>query len=151
MAKKERLNDIIKLINEYEIDTQEELTKRLVDLGYNVSQATVSRDINELSLIKTSGLKKKFKYSVMPIVNSDIPDSLKIMIQNSIVSVLRANNLIVVKTISGNANAIANCFDQINLKNVLGTIAGDDTLLMVSDNDLNAEAIVKSIKGIINA
>jgi len=146
MTKKQRLSEILNLIDAYEIDTQEELTDRLNTLGYNVSQATVSRDINELNLIKKSGISKKYKYAKATVSGADIPEKIISLYKHVVLSVTYANNLIVIKTLGGNAGTAGMAIDAMHFSEVLGTIAGDDTLLVVTKSNGDAETIVKSLK-----
>lgn len=146
MSKKQRHNDIIKLIEEKEIETQEMLTEALVELGYKVSQSTVSRDINELNLLKVEGENKK-SYYIKAIDTSKQVSKQKIgIIEQSIVSVEYANNLIVIKTLSGHANAVALVVDEMNFPQVLGSIAGDDAVLVVAKTVNDAEIVTKSLR-----
>ena len=147
MTKKQRLNEILKLIDEFEIDTQEELTDKLNALGYDVSQATVSRDINELNLIKKpTGVEKKYRYSQATVGGSKIPDKIISLYKHVVLSVSSANNLIVVKTLGGNAGTAGMAIDAMHFPEILGTIAGDDTLLIVTKTNGDAETIVKSLR-----
>lgn len=145
MSKKERLIAIENLITEFEIDTQEELTAKLLDLGYTVSQATVSRDINELNLIKIEGKYKKFKYAKVD-TTIDLTPQIVNLFKQVTTSVACANNLIVIKTLSGNASAAGMAFDEMHFPQVLGTVAGDDTLLVVAKTNADAEIILKSLR-----
>lgn len=148
MTKKERLNLIVKIIEENEIYTQEELTDALKKSGLDVSQATVSRDINELSLIKVVGMGKKQKYALPLSVATDIPQNLVEVFRHVTVSIVAVNNLIVIKTLSGNANSVAGIIDVLHLPEIMGTVAGDDTLLIVSKTNQDAEKIVKTLKAV---
>lgn len=146
MTKKSRLNEILRLIDSFEIDTQEELTEKLNNLGYNVSQATVSRDINELNLIKIAGAEKKYKYSKANVSNEAIPSKIISLYKHVVTSVSYANNLIVIKTLGGNAGTAGMAIDAMHFPEVLGTVAGDDTLLVVTKSNNDAETIVKSLR-----
>lgn len=148
MTKKERLSIILRLIEEKEISTQEELTAELNNKGLNVSQATVSRDINELALIKVEGVVKKVRYSAPASATEDVPQNFIDIFRHVTESIVSANNLIVIKTMSGNANSVALVIDKLHIKEVLGTVAGDDTLLIVTKNNSDAEKIVKILKKI---
>lgn len=148
MTKKERLSIILRLIEEKEISTQEELTAELNNKGLNVSQATVSRDINELALIKVEGVVKKVRYSAPASATGDVPQNFIDIFGHVTESIVSANNLIVIKTMSGNANSVALVIDKLHIKEVLGTVAGDDTLLIVTKNNSDAEKIVKILKKI---
>ncbi len=146
MNKKDRLKTILYLINEFEIDTQEELTQKLNEKGCEVSQATVSRDINELNLGKTEGISKKFKYVKLMPDNFEIPQKLVTLFKQVTSSIIQANNLIVIKTLSGNAGTAGMVIDEMKLSQVVGTIAGDDTLLIITKTDVDAEFIVKVLR-----
>lgn len=146
MNKKTRHNEIINLINNYEICTQDELTEKLISLGYNVSQSTVSRDINELNLIKTEGTKNKFKYTKANVVSGEITPQIISLFKQVTVSMTCANNLLVIKTLAGNANTAGMAVDQMHFSQILGTIAGDDTLLVVAKTNADAEYIIKSLR-----
>ena len=148
MTKKERLNAICALIKENEIATQEEMTEKLNEMGFNVSQATVSRDINELDLIKIDGLKKKSVYCKIEKVSTEIPQKIKDLFKQVVVSIVAANNLIVVKTLNGNGSSAGMAVDQMHIRQILGTIAGDDTLLIVAQNNSDAEIIVKLLRAV---
>lgn len=148
MSKKERLKKITELIETFEIDTQEDLTARLNDAGFVVSQATVSRDMCELNIIKGAGKQKKFKYVKAPTANSAISDKILSIYRQVTLSVSSANNLVVVKTLTGNANTVGMVIDSLHLPQVLGTIAGDDTLLIVAKSNSDAEIVVKSLRNI---
>ena len=139
---------IIELIGRYNIETQEELCAKLNAEGYDVTQATVSRDINELALIKVEGVVKKVRYSAPASATGDVPQNFIDIFRHVTESIVSANNLIVIKTMSGNANSVALVIDKLHIKEVLGTVAGDDTLLIVTKNNSDAEKIVKILKKI---
>lgn len=148
MSKKKRIDEILSLIEQYEIDTQEELTGKLIERGYVVSQATVSRDINELSLIKINGTIKKFKYSKPLTISTEIPERIINLFKQVLLTITIVNNLIVVKTPSGTANTGAMAIDEMRINNLLGTIAGDDTILLIAKSDKDAENIYKTLKAL---
>ncbi len=148
MKRKDRLIAIENIISEYEISTQEELTHKLNELGFDVSQATISRDINELALIKTDGVAKKSIYVMPQKINTEIPTKIKELFKNITVSIVSANNLIVVKTLNGNGSSAGMAIDQMRIPQILGTIAGDDTLLIVAKNNSDAETILKILQAI---
>lgn len=148
MTKKERLAKILEIIDEYEIDTQEELTERLNAVGCNVSQATVSRDINELDIIKGAGRQKKFKYVKIDSYKADIPKKIIDLYKHVTLSISYANNLIVIKTLSGNAGSAGMAIDEMHFPQILGTIAGDDVLLIIAKSNSDAESIVKSLRAL---
>lgn len=146
MTKKERQNILLELIGKYEIDTQEELTEKLNERNIAVTQATVSRDINELNLVKVAGKVKKYKYARVEIESDALSEKDINLFREITSSVTCANNLIVVKTLVGNANAAGMIVDKINIPQVLGSIAGDDTLLIVTKSNRDAEIMLKRLK-----
>ncbi len=148
MTKKDRLNAICDLIDNDEISTQEELTERLNALGFCVSQATVSRDINELNLLKVSGVIKKNKFARFIPRTHEIPEKILNIYKHVVVSVECANNLIVIKTLAGNGGSMGMAVDAMHFPEVLGSVAGDDTLLVITKTNEDAELIVKSLRSL---
>ncbi|MBE7061517.1 MAG: arginine repressor [Clostridiales bacterium] len=148
MTKKERLSIILNLINSEEICTQEELTERLNSLGHNVSQSTVSRDINELNLIKSQGKNKKSIYVHAGANTKTASPQIIGLLKQIIVSVDSANNLVVIKTLAGNAGSAGMAVDQMHFPQVIGTVAGDDTLLVVAKTNSDADVIVKTLRNL---
>ena len=150
MATTNRRNAIIKIIEEKEIARQEELVESLKSLGYEVTQATVSRDIKELGLIKIKGQVKKFKYSLPKTENNSInQDKVATLLKTFVVSIKRAQNLVIVKTLEGNGSACGVAIDKLNHDKIVGSIAGDDTVLVVCDNEFDAEETVDILEDII--
>lgn len=121
------IRDIIK---QQPIETQEELVQKLKNKGFKVTQATISRDIKELRLIKTLTKDGKYCYAE-PAKPTLISDRLLRMLREPIVSITSAENLIVIKTLSGAASAAAEAIDNLDLGDVVGTIAGDNTILII--------------------
>ena len=146
MTKKDRQKVVLDLMNEFEIDTQEELTAKLNERGIEVTQATISRDINELNLIKIAGKAKKYKYAQIDIKNAALSEKIVSLFREIVVSITCVNNLIVVKTLSGNAQAAGMVIDKMNIPQVLGSIAGDDTLLIVTKSNTDADIMIKKLK-----
>lgn len=128
--KTKRRTKILELIARYEIGTQDELTERLLQEGFNVTQATVSRDIRELKLTKVSTRNGKSKYIALQ--NLDVKDLYQRyvrILQDGLLSMDRADNLLVIKTVSGMAMAVGAAIDNLELRGVVGCIAGDDTVM----------------------
>ncbi len=148
MSKKLRHDAIIDLITKNDVATQEELTAELVNMGFDVSQATVSRDIKELNLIKVEGVNKKFKYVKVEVGSSDLSPQIINLFKQITTSIEFANNLIVVKTLSGNASAAGMAIDQMHFSQILGTIAGDDTVLIVTKSTADAEIVIKGLRSL---
>ena len=148
--KSKRHSKIIEIINQKAIETQEELAEELKNLGFDVTQATVSRDIKSLKLIKTQDSRGKYKYSIMKNETNDIIDKLTSILKNTVNSAEGINNMVVVKTLNGSANAAAEAIDSLGLGEIAGTIAGDNTIFILLRNNEKAEELVKSIQKMID-
>lgn len=126
--KLERHSKIIELINQYDIETQDELADLLNKCGYNVTQATVSRDIRQLKLIKQS-VDGKQKYVVLQGNLYEMNDKYIRILKDGFVSMAMAQNVLVIKTVSGMAMAVAAALDAMEWNEIVGCIAGDDTIM----------------------
>ena len=122
---------ILDIIEKQEIETQEELASALNARGIRVTQATVSRDIKELRLLKVLTPSGKYKYATGDQADNNLTDRFIRMLAESLLSVSSANNLIVVKTLSGSANVAAEALDSMHWPEVRGTLAGDNTVLLI--------------------
>ena len=120
---------IVELINQYDIDTQEELARQLKEAGFRVTQATVSRDIRELRLTKVAVDGGKQKYVVMNTQSSELDEKYLRILRDGFVSMDMAQNILVIRTVSGMAMAVAAAMDALNWKEIAGCIAGDDTIM----------------------
>ncbi len=129
--KKERQDKLLDLIAHYEINTQDELIARLREQGFHVTQATVSRDIRELKIAKMTAGKGAYRY-VLPRQDDGGGMTFSKALIESIVSVEAAQNLVVLKTYPGLASAVAAGIDRMNQQQILGCVAGDDTILVVT-------------------
>ncbi|MCI8576844.1 MAG: arginine repressor [Lachnospiraceae bacterium] len=126
--KLERHSKIVELIGKYEIETQEELADRLKKAGFRVTQATVSRDIRELKLTKVQGEHGKQRYIVMQNQETFSDKYIRIL-RDGYASMDMAQNILVIKTVSGMAMAVAAALDAIHFHEIVGCIAGDDTIM----------------------
>ena len=126
--KLERHSKIVELIGKYEIETQEELAEHLKEEGYQVTQATISRDIRELMLKKASGENGRQRFMVM-LTQETLSDKYIRILRDGFVSMDMAQNILVIKTVSGMAMAVAAALDAIHFHEIVGCIAGDDTIL----------------------
>ncbi len=136
MKKYTRQSKILELIENNEIETQEELADCLKKIGIDVTQATVSRDIRELRLVKVLAKSGKYKYAAMGQSAEGTTDRLIKIFKNSIVSVEIAGHLLVIKTLPGAAQISGSAVDSLGIEEIVGTIAGDDTIFIaVSDAD----------------
>ena len=120
---------IVELINQYDIDTQEELARQLKEAGFRVTLATVSRDIRELRLTKIAVDGGKQKYVVMNTQSSELDEKYLRILRDGFVSMDMAQNILVIRTVSGMAMAVAAAMDALNWKEIAGCIAGDDTIM----------------------
>ena len=144
--KNSRQQAILELIERYDIDTQETLIKRLNEVGFNVTQTTVSRDIRQLNLVKGVTAMGTYKY-VAPQTSKEVNvPVLSSAITDSVVKIEAACNIVVVKTYAGMANAIAVCVDSMYHDAIVGSVAGDDTILLVIKDFEAATAFAETLK-----
>ena len=144
--KTDRQNEILRLIETEEIETQEELANRLREMGYKVTQATVSRDIKDLSLIKIAGRQSDYRYAKPGRHELQANDRMIRLLSDSTLSVDYAGQMVVIKTLSGSANVAAEAIDTMNWKEVLGTIAGDNTIFLAVRNENDTAEIADRIR-----
>ena len=137
-----RQNKILELIANNEVETQDKLAQMLRDEGFEVTQATISRDIKELQLVKVLGANGRYRYSVSTQQDAPISDRFVKIFRETITSFASAQNLIVIKTLSGCGPAAGESIDNISLPHVVGSIAGDNTLLLIVDKEENVEEIL---------
>lgn len=143
--KKKRHEKIIDLITRYEVETQEELVDRLRADGYEVTQATVSRDIRELRLSKIPNGRGKQKYVAFQGEEVHLGDKYARVLKEGYVSMDLAQNLLVLKTVSGMAMAVAAAVDAMSIEEVVGRIAGDNTVMMAMRNVQDARIVMEKI------
>ena len=146
-----RQTKIIQLIEDEIIGTQEQLINRLTELGYSATQATVSRDINELQLVKRTDENGIKRYVRASSTDNSISGRFIRIFRDTMVSYNSAKNLIIVKTLSGCGNAAAEAIDCMNLKHIVGSVAGDNTLLLVIEDDKYVPEIVKKFDEMVNS
>ncbi len=130
MKKYTRQTKILELISKQEIETQEELADGLKAMSIDVTQATISRDIKELRLVKVMSKNGKYKYATIGQSQEGITDRLYKIFENSVVSIDNAMNTIVLKTIPGAAQICASAIDYMGVEDIVGTLAGDDTVFV---------------------
>ena len=140
---------IIELIGRYNIETQEELCAKLNAEGYDVTQATVSRDIRALKLTKVTGNDGKAVYKTVP-GNTDFSQKYLNILKNGFVSMDMAQNILVVKTVSGMAMAVAAAIDAMDFREVVGCIAGDDTIMIAIRTVDGCLEVMKKIRAIVD-
>ncbi len=124
-----RHEKIIELIHKYDIDTQEELAARLNEEGFKVTQATVSRDIRALKITKVTSKDGKSRYAILEETQPVLGDRYVRVMQEAVVSVVAAQNLVVIRTVAGMAMGVGAALDAMRMPEVLGCIAGDDTVM----------------------
>lgn len=150
MKKYTRQTKILELISKSEIETQEELAEGLKAMGIDVTQATISRDIKELRLVKVMSKSGKYKYATIGQSQEGITDRLNKIFENSVVSIDNAMNIIVIKTIPGAAQICASAIDYMGVEGIVGTLAGDDTVFVairkLEDVDYVLQEFKKNIR-----
>ena len=149
MHRNTRQQKILEIIAAQEIDTQEELCAELNKLNFNVTQATISRDIKELKLYKISGTTKKYKYACLESDDNSVRGKMKVLFRECVQTINYANNIIVIKTMRGNGGTAGMFVDSLQIKEVIGSVAGDDTLLIVVDSNENTKLIAERLKSFI--
>lgn len=147
MTRSDRREKILQLIAQKDIETQSELTKELVDAGFQVTQATVSRDIKDLGLVKAASAKG-YKYLHSP--SSDQNTRLLNIFKESVIGIQTAMNLIVLKTMSGSANSACVIIDKLNIEGVVGTLAGDDTIVVIIKNLELVDSVTTYLKTLMH-
>lgn len=141
MNKGQRHIRIREMITSNEIETQDELVDLLREAGFNVTQATVSRDIKELHLVKVPMLDGRYKYSLPADQRFNPLQKLKRALMDAFVKIDAAGHMLVMKTLPGNANAIGALIDHLDWDEILGTICGDDTILIICKTHEDTEII----------
>lgn len=147
--KHRRHEKIIELIESCDIETQEELADRLHEEGFTVTQATVSRDIRELKLSKVPGRAGRQKYALLSHQEHQMEEKYVGILREAFVSMDCAQNILVIKTVSGMAMAAAAALDKIGWKEIVGCIAGDDTIMCAIRTEEDTKAVMKELKKIV--
>jgi len=148
--KKDRHAKIVELIRKYDLETQEELAEKLRQDGYDVTQATVSRDIRELKLSKVPLGDGRQKYVLLREAHGEMSDKYVRVLQEGMSSMGMAQSFLVVKTVPGMAMAVAAALDAMHMKEIVGTIAGDDTIMLAVRSAEEAEAVREKIDYVLN-
>ncbi|MBR2540082.1 MAG: arginine repressor [Mogibacterium sp.] len=144
-----RQNKILELIRTHDVETQEQLLTLLSNAGYKVTQATVSRDIRELQLIKGQAKDGKYKYVSGNYDNRPISDRFIKIFRDSTLSYQSAQNLIIVKTLSGCSGAAGEAIDCLSLDHIVGSISGDNNLLVIVDHEENVPYVLNEFDKIM--
>lgn len=148
--KKERREKIIELIGKYQIETQDELAEKLEEAGFQVTQATVSRDIRELKLTKVSVDGVHQKYTHLQEKGMDLSYKYIRVLQDGFLSMDPAENLLVIKTLSGMAMAVAAALDDLEVPGIVGSIAGDDTVMCAVRSVGEVPDVMSRIRKLLN-
>ena len=149
--KQKRRNTILSIINSKTIETQSELTQELLNMGFTVTQATVSRDIKDLHIIKCQTGDGRYRYAQAGASGfQNGGDRIKSIFANSVLSVDCALNQIIIKTLSGMAQAAAITMESMSRPEVLGTVAGDDTVLVIVRSSKQAQALAARLQDMID-
>ena len=147
--KLKRHEKIIELVNKYEIETQEELAAYLKEEGFEVTQATVSRDIRELKLSKIATGNGKQKYIILKNDDSHLGDKYIRVLRDGFVSMNMAQNILVIKTVQGMAMAVAAALDAMKFPEIVGCIAGDDTIMAAIKSTDETKVVIDKINEIL--
>lgn len=145
-----RHDAILKLISEQNIETQQELTSALSELGFNVTQATISRDIKELRLLKQLNQNGRYVYTVHePAREKNDANNMSLIFSKSVISIEYALNTVVIKTLAGMAQGAAAALDSLHNPDFLGSIAGDDTIFVVTRSEDAAQSLCNKLKNLM--
>ncbi len=145
-----RHEKIKELIQEYDIDTQEELAARLNEAGFRVTQATVSRDIRALKMTKVAGADGKSHYAILKEFPEALGDKYTRVLHDALLSIDQGQNMVVIRTVPGMAMGVAAALDALKWEEILGSIAGDDTVMCAARTSEQASAVVKRLKSILH-
>ena len=141
MQRAKRQQKILEIIANKEIDTQEELCDELNKSNFRVTQATISRDVKELKLYKVAGVQKKYRNASLD-VDDGVNNRMTSLYKGCVLSINSANNLILVKTMRGNGSTVGVFVDSLKINEIIGSVAGDDTLLIVVDSNEHTPVVV---------
>lgn len=136
---------ILDIINEHDVETQDELAIILKQKGFEVTQATISRDIKELKLIKVQSEKGTYKYASSGMEGAGKLDVFKRVFRETVLSVEKAAGLVVVQTLAGSANAAAEAIDELDMVEIAGTLAGDNTIFVAVKEEGMQEVVVQTL------
>lgn len=149
MVRNQRHEAILSLIEEQEIETQGELCEALARQGYAVTQATVSRDVKELHLFKVRGTQKRFRYACAVRQEGALSEKHRELFRASALNIRPVGNLVIVKTLPGSASNAGVAVDELAFREVAGSIAGDDTLLLICENAEDGKTVAERLSAAI--
>lgn len=145
-----RQKKILELIAVHEVETQENLLALLKSNDFDVTQATVSRDIRELQLVKVLASSGKYKYALPNSYNGSISDRFIKIFKETILSVKSSGNIVLVKTLSGCGPAAGEAIDSLNIDFTIGSVAGDNTVMLITDDPSNTQKVVDRFQELLN-
>lgn len=149
ITKTERQNTILSIIQKYDISTQEELVSKLRSQKLDVTQATISRDIKDLGLTKVSNDKNVQKYVASNRIKEKTATKLITVFSQAVISCDNAGSFVIIKTLPGMAGASASTIDSLELPEVIGTLAGDDTIFVATKSTILANHLVERLKSLL--
>lgn len=141
-----RQQKILEIIANKEIETQEELCEELNKVNFNVTQATISRDVKELKLYKVAGTQKKYRYASLDSYVDNVTDRMSSLFKGCVLSINSTKNLIIIKTLRGNGSTVGVFVDSLQIHEIVGSIAGDDTFLVVVDTDEHTQKVINILR-----
>ncbi|SFA87583.1 arginine repressor [Clostridium frigidicarnis] len=144
-----RHKKILEIVNSSDIETQDELAEALRQNGFDITQATISRDIKILKLAKVMAANGRYKYVSVEKDTMDFSNKLVKIFANTVLNVESVDNFVVIKTLSGSGSAAAEAIDSLGLKEIAGTIAGDNTIFILTRSKENSNQLVDKIKAMI--
>lgn len=144
-----RHEKIKELIQKYDIDTQEELAARLNEEGFKVTQATVSRDIRALKMTKVTDKEGKSRYAILMEIPSELGDKYTRVLHDALLTIDQGQNIVVIRTVPGMAMGVAAALDALQWDEILGCIAGDDTVMCAARTSEEASGVVEKLKNIL--
>ena len=147
--KTQRHAKILEITHTHPVDTQEELLKWLRDCGYEVTQATVSRDIKELRLIKTLDSNGRYRYSTVRLESDSMSSKFHSLFSDAVMGIDYAGNLVVVKCLSGMAQAVCAGMDSLHWDQVIGTLSGDDTFICITKDEERSIELTSELKKLL--
>lgn len=145
MTRSQRHMKILEIISAFDIETQEEIVERLKAAGYEFTQATISRDIKDMGLVKVLMENKHYKYVYVNSEIKNLSNKLLNVFKEAVLSINYSVNNIVIKTLSGSASPAAALVDKLNISSILGCIAGDDTIIIVIDSIANTQEVYNKL------
>jgi transcriptional regulator of arginine metabolism len=152
MTRSVRQSKILDIITAYEIETQEDLVNQLRAANFDVTQATISRDIKELGLIKIlSSDSNKYKYAIVDSTEKQASNKYLYLFKESVISIKQAQNLVVIKTLKGMAGAISNMLDKFNIDGLMGSTYGDDTVMTIFSDSIDSNRALIKLNDLFNS